>query len=386
MAESRDIFIVCNNVEELGGLQRWAHHIALLFTREGHRVHLVGVTHADRPHDYGQGQPYVVTVLHERQPPPRRGSLSRLRHRAVVRQGARRLSALFRTARPGGIVIAAQVWAMEWVARADTAGMPVIGMSHESYEATRQSSRYKRVKRHFAGADRMLALTGADADAWAFDDMSNAGAMPNPLHVTPASFSPRTEPVVVRLGRLSFEKGQDMLLEAWAGVAERYPDWRLRLYGTGPDEESLRRQATKLGLDASVEFPGATSDLESALTGASVFALSSREEGFPMSIIEAMAYGLPTVAFDCAPGVRELLTDGRDGLVVTPGNTIEFAAALDRLMGDASLRDSLGEAARVSVRRYAPEAVIDRWEREFALVERQAVRSGHERPLASGGA
>lgn len=371
MADSRDIFIVCNNVEELGGLQRWAHHIALLFTRRGHRVHLVGVTRAEQAHDYGEDPPYAVSVLHERRPPKRRGWPSRLRHRALVRQGAARLSALLRTARPGGVVIAAQVWAMEWVARADTMGMPVIGMSHESYAATRRSSRYERVKRHFAGADLMLALTQADADAWAFDDMSNAGAMPNPVHVTPGSPSTRTAPVVVRLGRLSFEKGQDMLLEAWAEVTPRHPDWRLRLYGTGPEEDALRRQAAELGLEARVEFPGPTSDLEGALTGASVFALSSREEGFPMSIIEAMAYGLPTVAFDCAPGVRELLTDGHDGLIVTPGNVVEFAAALDRLMADPGLRDSLGEAARESVRRFDPETVVDRWERRFELVERR---------------
>jgi glycosyltransferase involved in cell wall biosynthesis len=373
VAEARDIFIVCNNVEELGGLQRWAHHIARLFAGRGHRVHLIGVTHADRVHDYGANPPYRVSVLHEGRAVPRRGRLSRLRHDAMVRSGAARLSAIFRTARPGGVVIAAQVWAMEWVARADTAGMPVIGMSHESYEATRQSSRYERVKRYFANADRMLALTGADADAWAFDGMSNAGAMPNPVHVTPAAPSPRTEPVVVRLGRLSFEKGQDMLLEAWAEVAARHPSWRLRLYGSGPEEDALRRWATELGLDESVEFAGATTDLDGALTGASIFALSSREEGFPMSIIEAMAYGLPTVAFDCAPGVRELLTDGRDGLIVTPGNVVEFGVALERLMDDAALRDSLGEAARKSVGRYAPDAVLDRWERELALVHRGPV-------------
>jgi glycosyltransferase involved in cell wall biosynthesis len=261
---------------------------------------------------------------------------------------------------------------MEWVACADTAGMPVIGMSHESYAATFQSSRYRRVKRHFAGADLLLALTQADADAWAFDGISNAAAMPNPLHVEAASPSPRTEPVVVRLGRLSFEKGQDMLLEAWAEVSARHPSWRLRLYGTGPEEDALRRRAAELGLDASVEFPGATSDLEGALTSASVFALSSREEGFPMSIIEAMAYGLPTVAFDCAPGVRELLTDGRDGLVVTPGNVMEFATALERLMDDGNLCDALGDAARVSVRRYAPGTIVDRWERTFTLVDDRA--------------
>ncbi|GAA4617291.1 hypothetical protein GCM10023195_77130 [Actinoallomurus liliacearum] len=372
MAEARDVFIVCNNVEELGGLQRWAHDIGRMLADRGHRVHLVGITHADRPHDYGRDLPYTVTVLHDRDLPPADGPvgtlLRELRHRLRVRRGAARLSTLFRTARPGGVVIAAQVWAMEWVARADTAGMPVIGMSHESYEATRRSSRYERVKRHFAGADLLLALTDADADAWAFDDMSNAGSMPNFLHVTPRSVSPRTEPVVVRHGRLAFEKGQDMLLEAWAEIAPRHPSWRLRLYGSGPDEDVLRRQAAELGVSGSVEFAGPTSDIEAALTGASIFALSSREEGFPMSIIEAMAYGLPTVAFDCAPGVGELLTDGHDGLIVAPGNTVEFAAALDRLIQDAGLRDSLAEAARESVRRYEPDAVLDRWERQFALV------------------
>jgi glycosyltransferase involved in cell wall biosynthesis len=366
VAETRDIFIVCNNVEELGGLQRWAHHIGRLFAARGHRVHLVGITHAERAHDYGEDPPYAITVLHGRQPTA--GRLKKPRHQAMVRRGALRLSRLFATARPGGVIIAAQVWAMEWVARADTAGMPVIGMSHESYEATRRSSRYARVKRHFAGADALLALTDGDADAWAFDDMSNVGAMPNPLHVTADSVSPRTERVVVRLGRLSFEKGIDMLLESWAEVAPRHPSWRLRLYGSGPDEAALRRQASELGLDANVEFAGATTDIGTALAGGSIFALSSREEGFPMSIMEAMAYGLPTVAFDCAPGVRELLTDGNDGLVVTPGNTIEFAAALDRLMKDAGLRHSLGEAARTSVRRYDPETIVDRWERQFSSV------------------
>ncbi|WP_433187178.1 glycosyltransferase [Actinoallomurus sp. CA-150999] len=372
MAEARDVFIVCNNVEELGGLQRWAHDIGRMFADRGHRVHLVGITHADRPHDYGHDLPYTVTVLHDRDLPPASGPVGtlrrELRHRLMVRRGAARLSALFRAARPGGVVIAAQVWAMEWVARADTARMPVIGMSHESYEATRRSSRYERVKRHFAGTDLLLALTDADADAWAFDDMSTAGAMPNPLHVVPRSVSPRTEPVVVRHGRLAFEKGQDMLLEAWAEIAPRHPSWRLRLYGSGPDEDALRRQAAEAGVSDSVEFAGPTSDIETALTGASIFALPSREEGFPMSVIEAMAYGLPTVAFDCAPGIRELLTDGHDGLIVAPGNTTEFAAALDRLIRDAALRDSLAEAARESVRRYEPDTVLDRWERQFALV------------------
>lgn len=377
---SRDVFIVCNNFEELGGLQKWAHHVGRLFTERGHRVHMIGVTHAQDRHDYGRDLPYDLTVLHETPPPARRkGRLRESRRRFVQRRGAAKLSELFRAARPGGVIIAAQVWAMEWVALANTAGMPVIGMSHESYEATKGSSRYSRVKRYFADVDRLLVLTTEDADAWARDGLSNADVMPNPLHVTPTAFPDLTEPIVVGLGRLSFEKGQDMLLEAWAKIAERAgsapaaspdrpPAWRLRLYGSGPDEEMLRRQADELGV--AVELPGPTSDIEGALTHASIYALPSRSEGFPMGILEAMAYGLPIVAFDSAPGVRELITDEVDGLLATPGNIAEFAAALERLMDDPGLRAKLGEAARSSVQRFSADKVVDRWERMFTLVHR----------------
>ncbi|MEV5706854.1 glycosyltransferase [Actinoallomurus sp. NPDC052274] len=378
MAESRDIFIVCNNHEELGGLQRWAHHVGRLFTERGHRVHIIGITHAEDAHDYGRDLPYRLTTLHDTPPPPRKGGRVReLRRLAFQRKGAARLSEIFRAARPGGIVIAAQVWAMEWVALADTAGMPVIGMSHESYEATKGSSRFPRVQRYFGDVDRLLVLTTEDADAWARAGMSNADVMPNPLHVTPTAFPDLAEPVVVTLGRMSFEKGQDMLLESWAKITagarsapspNRPPTWRLRLYGSGPEEEALRRQAAELGVDA--ELPGSTSDVQGVLTSASIYALPSRSEGFPMTILEAMAYGLPVVAFDSAPGIRELITHEVDGLLVTPGNVTEFAAALERLMDDPGLRTKMGEAGRRSVQRFSAQVVVDRWERMFELVYR----------------
>jgi glycosyltransferase involved in cell wall biosynthesis len=89
-----------------------------------------------------------------------------------------------------------------------------------------------------------------------------------------------------------------------------------------------------------------------------------------MGILEAMAYGLPIVAFDSAPGIRELITHEVDGLLATPGNTTEFADALTRLMDDPGLRAKLGEAARASVQRFSADKVVDRWERMFALVHR----------------
>ncbi|MFG2006122.1 glycosyltransferase [Spirillospora sp. NPDC048911] len=381
MAEPRDVFIVCNNTDAMGGLQQWAHHMAHLLTARGHLVTLVGITRAPEPHDYGLDGSYRVDLLHDEWRPPTlkwrpRTLPQRLnvaahrrerRRNTELQRGADRLSELFAEARPGAVVIAAQIWAMEWVARADTRGLKVIGMSHESFAATRRSSRYARVKEHFAGVDRMLALTPEDADAWARDGMTNADHMPNPLHASPGRFPTLDEPVVACAGRLSYEKGLDMMLEAWEEMAPRHPGWRLRLYGAGPQEAELRERAGNTG---SVEFRGVTGDIETALTQASIFALPSRDEGFPMSVLESMAYGLPTVAFDCAPGVRELITDGVDGTLVAPGDTGAFAAALGALMEDAALRRAMGARARDSVLRFHPDAVLDRWERLFSLLHR----------------
>ncbi|MFB4313196.1 glycosyltransferase [Actinomadura sp. 21ATH] len=388
----RDVFIVCNNVEELGGVQQWAHGLARLMAGRGHRVTLVGIRRAPVAHDfgspYGGTRPYRVAHLHETWTLPalpwrprtlraRAGVRARLRdgrRTAAVQRGAERLSELFAGARPGGVVIVAQVWAMEWVSLARTRGLRVVGMCHESYQASRRSSRHARVKELYAGVDRMLALTAEDADAWARDGMSNADHMPNALHVLPAldsgSVPAEREPVVACVGRLAHEKGVDLAIEAWAEVAERRPEWRLRLYGTGPREDGLRAQAARLGVAGSVEFAGVTADVPGALRRASVFALPSRQEGLPMALLEAMAAGLPAVAFDCAPGVRELVDDGRNGLLVRAGDTAAFAAELDRLIGDPALRGRLGAAAPDAVRRFDPEAVLDRWEWLFGLLHR----------------
>jgi glycosyltransferase involved in cell wall biosynthesis len=376
-----DVFIVCNSTHEMGGLTRWAHHVARLLAERGHRVRIVGIAPAVVAHDYGSDLPYTCTTLYRRNPagnPRTRLARTRsarrmreLRRRGGMRFAASRLSRMFAAVAPGGVVIAAQVWAMEWVARADTHGMPVIGMSHESYAATRESSRYRRVRRYYRNVDRLMLLTRADADRWAFaEGFTNVDAMPNPMPLTPETPSPRTAKTVVSVGRLSYEKGFDLLLEAWAEVAAAFPDWRLRIVGAGPEDAALRARATELGVAGGVDFAGQSSDVEADLRGASVYALPSRAEGFPMTLLEAMAMGLPCAAFDCAPGVREIITDGDDGLVVAAGNTGQLADALSRLLADADLRDAMSRRALASVERFTPAHIADRWERLFEFVYR----------------
>ena len=378
---NRDLFIVSNSVDELGGVTTWSHQMARLFSGRGHRVHLVGITPSDAAHRAGQDLPYRTTTLYDVHPPqawaPRtlrdranlRARQQQARRRAGMQQQADKLTAMFREAGPGAVVIVTQVWAMEWVRLADTSGLKVIGMSHESFAACRQSSRFGRVTRHYAGVDRLITLTREDADLWARQGMNNVGFMPNALPWVPESRSPRTEKAVVTVARLSQEKGLDMLLDAWAMAVADNPDWVLRVYGAGEDERLLKQQTARLGLDACVEWRGRTADVPGALRGASVFALSSRAEGFPLTLLEAMVSGLPCVAFDVAPGVREIIDDGEDGFLVPPGNLRDFAEKLSTLMGDEQLRDTMGERAADNIQRYSTDEIVRRWEELFAFLE-----------------
>lgn len=374
----RDIFFVANEVNELGGVGRWQIQLARLLAERGHRVRIVGIAPPNMPMDLGENPPFETLTLYSRRPAGRRTPRKLLgkadpavrRQDAQMRAAVEPLSRLLRAARPGAVIVVTQVWAMEWVALADTAGHTVIGMSHESFETSRKSSRFERVLKYYADVDRLLTLTQEDADSWAGEGLTNVGFMPNPLPLVPTEPSLRTEKVVTGIGRLSHEKGVDMLLDAWAEAVAKQPGWVLRIYGRGESEAALKRQCTELGLDSSVEWAGQTEDVPRALRSSSVFVMSSRGEGFPLALLEAMAFGLPCAAFDCAPGVHEIVNDGEDGLLARPGNTSELARALVRLMSDEELRNSMGERARQNIQRYSPAAIVDRWEALFDFLER----------------
>ncbi|MYU37105.1 MULTISPECIES: glycosyltransferase [unclassified Streptomyces] len=382
MSTGRDVFIVANSTDELGGVTGWMHRMAHLLQEQGHRVHTVGVHAAELTMALPEDPGYPVTALYPAHPPTPwtpKGVRDRLRIPARRREAARvarkrqaveRLSEIFRAARPGGVVIVTQVWAMEWVGEADTDGLTVIGMSHESYDYSRASHRYRWIKNHYADLERWLVLTEEDADTWAGDGMNNVGFMPNALASLPPVPSPRTGRSVASIGRLTDQKGIDMLLDAWALVAPERPDWTLDVYGAGEDEAALRAQCTGLGLDGSVRWRGRTDDVPGALARSSVFVQSSRGEGFPLALMEAMASGVPCAAFDCAPGVREIVRDGQDGLLAPAGDIGALADRLLRLTGNPRMRDAMGDRARTGVQRFSEAEIVRRWEELFALLER----------------
>ncbi|WP_372345101.1 glycosyltransferase [Streptomyces sp. KL116D] len=378
---TRDLFLVANTTDELGGVTSWTHQMARLFTGAGHRVHVIGVHEHELKMRLPAQPGYDITALYPAHPPtprPLKGAVRlnpAARRREARRLGERRqvvdrLSALFRAARPGAVAVVTQVWPMEWIREADTAGVRLIGMSHESYAYTRACHRYRSVRRNYPHVDRWLTLTQEDADDWIADGLHNVGAMPNALAHLPTIPSPRTDKVVCSIGRLADQKGVDMLLDTWAKVAPFRADWQLHVYGAGADEPQLRKQCTELGLDGSVRWLGRTDDVPGVLAASSVFVQSSRGEGFPLALMEAMASAVPCAAFDCAPGVREIVRDGEDGLLAPPGDLDALADRLLRLTGNPRMRDAMGERARINVQRFSQERVLEMWEELFALLER----------------
>jgi glycosyltransferase involved in cell wall biosynthesis len=184
--------------------------------------------------------------------------------------------------------------------------------------------------------------------------------IPNTVRAMDGPKADLAEKTVLAAGRFAYQKGFDLLLPAWAQIAADHPDWRLRLCGSGNLKKPLRAQIKELGLTDSVSFEG-PADMAEAMAEASIFALSSRFEGFPLILLEAMSKGMAVVSFDCPTGPGEIIDDHRNGLLVPELDVDGFAAALRELIDDEDLRRSCGAAAVATADAYTMEAIGPRW-------------------------
>ncbi|WP_083982073.1 glycosyltransferase family 4 protein [Actinomadura hibisca] len=247
-------------------------------------------------------------------------------------------------------------------------GVATVGQDHMNLGSYRPALRARIV-----GAYRRLtALTVLTAHSRAEYAEALAGApvrieqIPNALPDLGGGPSPRTGRVVLAAGRLSRPKGFDLLIRAFAPLAAEHPDWTLRVFGEGVRRGRLAAQIEELGLTGRVELRRRTRDLGGEMERASVYALSSRREGMPMVILEAMGKGLPVVAFDCPTGPAELITPGGDGLLVPAREVAGMTAALRSLIEDRELRDRLGEQALRTSAAYRLDRIGPRWTRLLA--------------------
>ena len=216
---------------------------------------------------------------------------------------------------------------------------------------------------HLQKLDKLVVLTERDRESWV--ELSNVVTIPDPLSLSPTTSSSLTEKRVVSIARYSHEKGIDLLLKAWSMVQKQISDWRLDVYGDG-DRTHYEQLVDELQIDRErCCLHARTDDVEKEYRISSIFVLSSRFEGFGMVLTEAMACGLPVVAFDCPWGPRSIITDGDDGLLVENGNVEALADSLVRLMGDAALRQRMAANGIKNVQRFSIDYIAECWKDLF---------------------
>lgn len=215
--------------------------------------------------------------------------------------------------------------------------------------------------------DRFVVLTQAGRKEWTRD---NIDVIPNPLWFETNEPAALTNKIAIGVGRHTYEKGYDRMFAAWKMVIDDYPGWILKIYGDDNPECDLKALAVKIGVADAVQFLPPQEDIAKAYKEASVCLMASRSEGFGMVLLEAMACGVPCVAFNCPAGPAEIITDAENGFLIEDGNIDAYAGKVRLLLENEALRKDLGLMARKSSRRFALDTIMEKWEALFNSLRR----------------
>ena len=222
----------------------------------------------------------------------------------------------------------------------------------------------ERLIRRLAGvvAERIITLTARDTELYVkhYSRAGRVAAIPNIVRL-PAQAKVARQQEVLAVGRLAPQKGFDLLLQAWHIAGKALPHWSLRIMGEGPMRDQLLQQASALGIESTVFFEPFSRDPYPFYLKCGIFVLSSRFEGLPTVLMEAMVCAAPCISFDCPNGPRELIQDGVNGILLPPENVEALAEALVMLGIDPALRQQIGDQAEHLSQQVSDLSVVAQW-------------------------
>ena len=210
--------------------------------------------------------------------------------------------------------------------------------------------------------DRFVVLTKDNLTEW---HGKNVIVISNPLSFYPEQSSNLENKTVIAVGKQSFQKGFDRLLQSWVVVQKKHPDWHLEIYGKYDASQKLDSIASKLNVTNSVHFFEPEKNIQEKYLASSIYVLSSRFEGFGMVLTEAMACGVPCVSFDCPCGPSDIIKNKEDGFLVPNGAIESMSEKIIELIENESLRMQMGTKAKENVKRYLPEVICKQWDELF---------------------
>jgi glycosyltransferase involved in cell wall biosynthesis len=368
-----------------GGAERVLSNMANYWASKGWPVTVLTIGHGDEP-PYYQLDPQVVHLdmkfyrdaLH---PVPNAGLLSALKdifddcspvERRTLIPELSLISALRRAivdTRPQFVISFINLTNVRVLLATRGLGLPVIVSERDDpYRDPIPEGAARLRHRLYPMATYLVAQTPEAADYFAAVVGDRRRAIPNPvlqpeLAASGNGGAPKAGRILVGMGRLVEEKGFALLLSAFSKVAVNHPSWSLHIWGEGPQRQALERLTRDLNLSDRVWMPGFTRRPFEVLSQADLFVLSSLVEGFPNALCEAMACGLPVVSFNCSSGIREIIRDGVDGLLVRAADPTALAYALDGLMANEEERRRLAVKAVEVTERFGLEETMARWER-----------------------
>ncbi len=269
-----------------------------------------------------------------------------------------------RLRRGRGVIVATRPSLNLLLADLELPGFKTIGVEQMNLHVHSKALR-AAFKRRYGRLDALAVLTERDVGDYRRllgRRTPRLARIPNTVRALEGARADLDARVVLAAGRLTPQKGYDLLIGAWKVVADARPDWHLRICGRGQHRDKLERMIRSHGLDGRVTLAPASEDLAGEMERASIYALSSRFEGFPLVLLEAMGKGMAPVAFDCPTGPADIIDDHRNGLLVPFKDVQALGEALLEMISDDELRHACGTAAVDTARDYTMEAVGPAWD------------------------
>ena len=221
---------------------------------------------------------------------------------------------------------------------------------------------------YYKKLDIFAVLTEEDKEYWGAG-FKNLVCMPNSISYNGDKVSTLENKIVISVGRLTYQKGYDRLVDVWRGVEQKNPEWQLQIYGSGEDKDMLLSKIEEYGLKNVTILPP-TSDIEDKLVEASLYVMTSRFEGLPMVLLEAMAVGLPLVSFDCKCGPRDVIEDGKNGYLIPDGDLLLMEERINSLLNDDEKLKEMSLYSKKTAMRFSHEKIMERWIELFQSVKK----------------
>jgi GalNAc-alpha-(1->4)-GalNAc-alpha-(1->3)-diNAcBac-PP-undecaprenol alpha-1,4-N-acetyl-D-galactosaminyltransferase len=248
-------------------------------------------------------------------------------------------------------------------------GTPII-ISERNNPSKEDSSKIWEIARYITYRSSDLLVVQTEHVKQFFNNFGvNIEIIPNPVR-TINIINAKKEKIILAAGRLTHQKGFDLLIKAFAEISSK--EWRLIILGDGPERENLNRQLSGSGLENRVQMPGLVKDIDTFFSQASIFVLSSRFEGFPNVLCEAMAAGLPCISFDCNTGPSDIIDQNINGILVENENKNELSNTIRDLINNAEKRNKLGKEAEKITSSLDLEKIMAQWEKAvLKVIERR---------------